>query len=362
MCSAHLAPWPQPCLQRWVSGRSRGHSLSQAPSSLPGTPGRVPPPHKQAPVASWPGLGEEEARKDGVRGAGPGWRGGSGFSEWNFLVATCLEGMWSRGRRSFAGGIRPQGQKRGLPSPASVWATRPLPPQGPALSRFWGLRCSSRARPAPCQERRLLGTQLAGSGYAVGTVCMGLGKSPEPFLEQRLQAGLGVEPAGCLPSIFLPRASAWPGALTRPVYAGAGPCRQAGHRFCQSAAGGRRFRAILARRSRQRPGQTGLSGEAWASGDHSHRGWLCVWRDRASDGLPGLRLPLDFTRGLHAAVCGRGPGVRREAPPLDLSFQNTFVTGSSGLRRGPWSQPWLCRTMSERTSGCEAWSSQFPPS
>lgn len=40
----------------------------------------------------------EEARKDGVKGAEPGWLSGW-FLEWNFLVGARVKGTHSQGRR-----------------------------------------------------------------------------------------------------------------------------------------------------------------------------------------------------------------------------------------------------------------------
>lgn len=166
-------------LPSWHQGRSHGaevgqweesgHWLSQVCCSFPGlsaagTPGRGPLHCVRVPIAAWPRprpwrkpgrMGSRELSQVGLAA----W-----FREWNFLVATCLEGTQSQGRRRlFSGGIWPQWAKNVVfPAQPLCGLLRPLLPGLSAPSRLSGLRRASRARPAPCQEWRLLGTWPAG--------------------------------------------------------------------------------------------------------------------------------------------------------------------------------------------------------
>lgn len=154
-----------------------------------------------------------------------------------------------------------------------------------------------------------------------------------------------------LPSAFLPRAFTWPDAATRPVYAGASPCSQVGHRFCQSPVGGRRFSAILAEPRTE-----------WAVLEVA--GFLvpCKQRlavtpggKRASDNLSGLwpsGSQLDFTGRLGGVIDLGGRRVawtRRGAHHSDLFFgRNHFYQAALNCDVGPWHQT------TEPSSGWEA--------
>lgn len=166
-------------LPSWHQGRSHGaevgqweesgHWLSQVCCSFPGlsaagTPGRGPLHCVRVPIAAWPRprpwrkpgrMGSRELSQVGLAA----W-----FREWNFLVATCLEGTQSQGRRRlFSGGIWPQWAKNVVfPAQPLCGLLRPLLPGLSAPSRLSGLQRASRTRPAPCQEWRLLGTWPAG--------------------------------------------------------------------------------------------------------------------------------------------------------------------------------------------------------